>query len=226
MIDPKMLETAVAAFPVLSETSPEQRQLFLRSSKVVRVAAGDKLFKQGEVCRLFPLVLGGCIRVYREDAHGRQITLYDVTPGELCVLSSAALLAGSAYSASACARADTVLIALASSLFQRLIETSGSWRQLVFGLYAERLCDLTMLVDEIAFRSLSGRLAGFLAGTPQEVLSATHQQMADELGSVRVILTRLLGRFEERGWIGLERGLVTILNRQALREFAAQQQVL
>ncbi len=226
MIDSKMLKTAVATFPVLSETSPEERQSLLRSSKVVRVAGGDNLFKQGEVCRLFPLLLGGCIRVYREDPHGRQITLYDVTPGEICVLSSAALLAGSPYSASACARADTVLIALGSGVFQRLIETSGSWRQLVFGLYAERFCDLTLLVDEIAFRSLSGRLAGFLAGTPREVLSATHQQMADELGSVRVIITRLLGRFEEQGWIALERGLVTICNRKALLEFAAQQEAL
>ena len=89
----------------------------------------------------------------------------------------------------------------------------------MLGLFAERMADLTGLIDAVAFHKLDQRLAGALLGRGQD-LTLTHQQLADELGTVREIVSRLLRRFERDGWVALGREQITILNSAALRALA------
>jgi CRP/FNR family transcriptional regulator len=86
-------------------------------------------------------------------------------------------------------------------------------------MYAMRLSDVMELIEEVAFRKLDTRLAQLLVQRGPVVLE-THQKLADELGSVREIVTRLLRSFEERGWVRLERERITVLDPQALSSFA------
>ena len=104
-------------------------------------------------------------------------------------------------------------------IFQRWIETPA-FRNEVLGLFAERMADLTSLVDAVAFHKLDRRLASALLGHgPQRAI--THQALADELGTVREIITRLMRRFEREGWVTLGREQIQITNGAALRELAA-----
>jgi CRP/FNR family transcriptional regulator len=90
----------------------------------------------------------------------------------------------------------------------------------VLGLFAERMADLTGLIDAVAFRKLDQRLAAALLGRGQDI-GITHQQLADELGTVREIVTRLLRRFEREGWVELAREHIHIIDSAALRTMAA-----
>jgi CRP/FNR family transcriptional regulator len=94
-----------------------------------------------------------------------------------------------------------------------------AFRAWVLGLFAERMADLTALVDAVAFHRLDQRLAAALLGHGPE-LAVTHQQLADTLGTVREIVTRLLRRFEREGWVELGRERVRILDSAALRRHA------
>ncbi|MGD0502224.1 MAG: Crp/Fnr family transcriptional regulator [Steroidobacteraceae bacterium] len=188
-------------------------------ARLITASIGDVLFEEGKACEGFPLVLEGEICVSRRSDDGTRIVeLYRVTPGEICVVSAAGLLTNKKLTARGTAAVPSELLLLSPDLFNRWTEYAG-FRQFVFGLFAERLADLMNLIDAIAFQRLDRRLAQHLLGHGQ-VLRTTHQALADELGTVREIVTRLLNRFEVAGYVGLARERIEVLDAARLRAVA------
>lgn len=185
------------------------------------VPAQTVLFSENAPCPGFPLVLLGEIKVSRHSGDGRSLELYRVVPGELCLVSSACLFRAQPLSAFASTTKPSTLMLIAPDLFKRWLETAA-FRNEVLGLFAERMADLTALVDAVAFQKLDRRLAAALLGRGQ-ALQVTHQTLADELGTVREIVTRLLRRFEREGWVSLGREQIQILNSAALRTLVSTQ---
>lgn len=212
-------EAAVAAaYPALAGLSPPLAQA-LDALPVAGVPAGTVLFREGSACQGFPLLLEGSIRVAKEGAGGRGIVLYRVRPGESCVITSSCLLGDAAYNAVGVAESGLRLVALPNALFERMVDAHPAFRRFVFALFAERLAELMQLVEEVAFRRLDARLAErLLARTAQgtQPLRATHQQLADELGSVREIVTRLLNQFADEGLVALGRERIEVVDRSRL----------
>ncbi len=179
------------------------------------VPAHTELFTENMPCRGFPLVLSGEIKVSRNSGDGRSLELYRVVPGELCLVSSASLFRTQPLSACGITTKPSKLMVIAPDLFNTWLETPR-FRNEVLGLFAERMADLTALVDAVAFQKLDRRLAAALLGRGPQ-LHITHQALADELGTVREIVTRLLRRFEREGWVALGREQIQIINSAALR---------
>jgi len=202
-------------FPVLAERADE----LIANSRVRRMPAGSVLFSPHQPCSGFPLVLEGSIRVAKTAPNGREILLYRVDPGESCILSGSCLLGRSDYSATGIAETDVEVLVIPPPLFNELMLHHARFREYVFGMYAARLSEVMELVEEVAFRKLDTRLAQLLVQRGP-ILSETHQKLADELGSVREIVTRLLRSFEQRGWVRLERERITVLDAKALADFA------
>jgi CRP/FNR family transcriptional regulator len=183
------------------------------------VPANTVLFSENMPCQGFPLVISGEIKVSRNSGDGRSLELYRVVPGELCLVSSACLFRAQALSACGTTTKPSKLMLITPSLFKTWLDTPA-FRNDVLGLFAERMADLTTLVDAVAFHKLDRRLAAALLGRGQQ-LNLTHQALADELGTVREIVTRLLRRFEREGWVALGREQIQILNSAALRELVS-----
>ena len=155
---------------------------------------------------------------------GREITLYRIEKGESCVLSATCILNGGGFPAIAEAEGATDVVLLPAQLLTRLVEDNAEWRQFMFGLYAKRLEDVLTLVDEVAFHHMDARLAAHLvrqAGERQKVVTATHGEIASELGTSREVVTRILSDFEAGGLIETSRGRIRILRADALRERGA-----
>jgi CRP/FNR family transcriptional regulator, anaerobic regulatory protein len=217
--DPAALRTLVLErFPALAGLSAASLDALLRSP-VRRMPAGSVLFEAGQPCGGFPLVLEGSVRVAKTAPNGREILLYRVDPGESCILSGSCLLGHASYSASGIAETDVKVLVIPPALFNELMVQHAPFREYVFGLYGARLSEVMELIEEVAFRRLDTRLAQLLVHRGP-VLEATHQKLADELGSVREIVSRLLRSFEERGWVKLERERVTVLDPKALAALA------
>jgi CRP/FNR family transcriptional regulator, anaerobic regulatory protein len=185
------------------------------------VPAGTRLFRENDPCQGFPLVLSGEVRVSRSAANGRELELYRVAPGEMCLVSSAGLFANQPLTARGVATTGTTLCLLAPPDFQEAL-VDPEFRRYVLGLFAARMADLTGLIEAIAFQRLDSRLASALLGHGQQ-LKVTHQALADELGTVREIVTRLLHRFERDGLVELSRESITIRDSAGLRALAAGQ---
>jgi CRP/FNR family transcriptional regulator len=211
---------ALSLYPALARLPVAVRHDVMQSQWMpVDAAAGTVLFDIGQPCAGFPMVLSGAVRVERGSAGGRTLELYRITPGELCVLSTAGLFGGGPLNGRAVALEPTHLRLLSPSGFERWCG-EPAFRELAFGAFADRLADLMALVDAVAFQRLDQRLAHALLGRGH-VLSVTHHELADELGTVREIVTRLLKRFERAGWVRLGRERIEVLEPQALRHFAS-----
>lgn len=198
---------------------PEARRSPASVPAAVRVPAGAVLFDEASPCGGFPLVLEGEVRVARGAPDGRSIELYRVGPGEICVVSASALFGASPMPAHGVAAMASELVLLSPSTFETWT-AHEPFRRYVFGLFSERLADVIALAEAVAFQKLDQRLAAALLGRGV-VVEATHQALADELGTVREIVSRLLGRFEKQGLIASGRGRIEIVNAAALRAAAS-----
>ena len=206
-------------FPALAGLAPARLERLLRESQLLRVPAGSAIFDADQPCRGFPLVLEGAVRVVMSAPSGREILLYRVDPGQGCILSGGCLLGHSDYAARGVADEDVTLLNLPPAEFQALLLEHEPFRRFVFGMYGERLAEVMTLVEEVAFRRLDERPAQLLIHR-RPLVESTHQKLADELGSVREIVSRLLRSFEQRGWVKLERERVTVTDPKALAGLA------
>ena len=213
----KLLES----FPVFVGLPAERLEAVLAEAQAVHATRGSILFDARQPCRGFPLLLEGSVRVTKNAPSGREILLYRVEPGQGCILSGGCLLGHSDYTARGIAEQDVTLLSIPPAPFQELMLQVEPFRRFVFGMYGERLAEVMELVEEVAFRRLDERLAQLLIHRGP-VIEATHQKLADELGSVREIVSRLLRSFEERGWVKLERERITLLQPESLAALQAK----
>jgi len=169
------------------------------------------------------MCIEGQTRIFKTSESGREIMLYQVGPGETCVLTTSCLIAGNPFPAESTAQADVLLAALPATVFHRLMVSSPKFRHYVLRNYGDLLSSLIMLVDEVAFASLDLRLARkLLAETDgRGVVSKTHQQLALDLGSVREVISRYLSEWERMGWVRSSRGSIEVLDRAALASYGA-----
>jgi CRP/FNR family transcriptional regulator len=207
-----------ALYPVLATLPAALRTQVLEQAQTIVVPAGTVLFDEHQPCQGFPFIIDGGIRVLKPAANGRELPLYRVLPGESCIITSSCLLGHVDYNARGIAEAATTLVLLPRALFEQLL-AQPAFRDFVFHLFSERIAELMQLIEEVAFRKLDQRLAGLLLGRGK-LLHATHQQLADELGSVREMVSRLLKGFAEQGLVRLGREQVEILDPGGLRRIA------
>jgi CRP/FNR family transcriptional regulator len=214
-------ERLLGLYPCLAHAPLQLRSAVLADAAVKHVPAGTVLFDERNECSAFPMVLSGAVRVTKAAPNGRELQLYRVLPGESCVITSSCLLGHAAYNARGEAETDTTLVALPGPLFARLMTEHEAFRTYVFRLFSERVADLMQLVEAVAFQRLDQRLAALLLARAP-VLHTTHQQLADELGSVREIVSRLLTGFSEQGMVSLGRERIEVTDAAGLRRVAGQ----
>ncbi len=211
----------LASFPELGELEDEHRRDLLASTQFNRLRGGDIAYRQGQSCHNYVMCIEGQTRVFKTSESGREILLYQVGPGETCVLTTSCLIAGNPFPAESTAETDVLLAALPASAFNRLMTTSPRFRHYVLSNYGDLLSSLITLVDEVAFASLDLRLARRLIAEAdtQGVVAKTHQQLALDLGSVREVISRYLAEWERMGWVHASRGSIEVRNRAALASY-------
>jgi len=202
-------------YPMLRELAGANQAELLATASMMQLPAGTVVFDEDQQCQGFPLLLSGSIRVIKAAPNGRELLLYHVMPGESCILTSSCLLGHTRYHARGIAEQAMEMVLLPAATFQDLIGTQEAFRSYVFHLFSDRLTDLMQLVSAVAFQKLDQRLAKLLASKPSPV-HATHQALADELGSAREIVSRLLKGYAEHGWVKLGREQIEITDRAAL----------
>lgn len=216
---PELHARLLALYPFLGSLPQALVEpVFAQQAAHVHATAGQVLFTAGAPCRGFPLVLEGAVRVARGSQGGRSLELYRVTPGEMCVISTTCLFGHAPLSAEGACVAPTELVVLSAEGFNRLSQDE-TFRRYALGTLADRIAQLMALVEAVAFQRLDQRLAAALLGHGAVVL-ATHQALADEVGTVREIVTRLLHRFEADGHLRVGRGRIELLAPAALRQVA------
>jgi len=219
MIAPATRDLLLSSYPMLRDLPPATLDDLLANASHMKVPAGAMMFDENQPCMGFPLLLSGSARVIKAAPNGRELHLYYVLPGEACILTSSCLLGKSHYQARGLVVEPLELVVLPPTTFRALFSTSESFREHVFSRFSERLSDLLQLVSAVTFQKLDQRLAASLAAKPTPIRT-THQALADELGSVREIVSRLLKNFADQGWVRLGREQIDVVDGPALRRLA------
>ena len=209
----------LALYPALAALTEEEIAALCKPEVTAVIAEGTELFAERHACRGFPLLIAGSIKVVKNTPAGREMLLYRVEPGGSCVITSSCLLGHTRYTVRGIAETPLRLLMLPTALFEKLISGNAAFRDFVFHLLAERIAELMLLVEEVAFHRLDQRLAKLLLGK-SEPIHATHQTLADELGSVREIVSRLLKGFAAQGLVTLGRERIELVDRDGLRQLA------
>jgi CRP/FNR family transcriptional regulator len=208
------------AFPDLAAVDGEGLRVLRDALRVIDVPPGTVLFSEGAECQAYVLVLDGSVRVHKVSETGREIVLYRVERGQTCVLTTACLMTSSEYGAEGVAETPVRAAVLSAAAFQALLDASPIFRRFVFRVYAGRIADLLLLIEEVAFGRVDMRLAQILLAHARRdggaTVTATHQTLATELGTAREVISRQLKDFERRGWVALSRGRIELRDETAL----------
>jgi CRP/FNR family transcriptional regulator len=207
-------------FPLLSSIEDSAGLRALNEAQLITVPAGTTVFRIGDQCDNYFLVISGRVRVQQLAANGREIVLYRVQAGESCVLTTSCLMASNNYPAQGITETEVEAVMIPARIFHEALTHSEGFRRFVLEGYGQRITDLLMVIEDLAFRRLDSRLAERLitlsAGNSQ--LNTTHQALAVELGSAREVVSRQLKEFERKGWIQLGRGTIDIIDLDHLSQ--------
>lgn len=212
----------VKAFPHLNELGEQERAATLDAMSMGVYPAGTVMIEQGRRCRGAALVLDGVIRVYKLSEEGREITLYRVGSGETCILAVSCLLGGVDYPVIAEVEEDAEVAMMPIDLLRSAMLKSEPWQRFVFSAMAESMISVLNILDEVAFRSMDARMAARLLQCDRNAVEMTHEQLAQDIGTAREVVSRLLKELENRKIVQLKRGTVVIVNRKALEEIAGR----
>lgn len=221
------MNTTAEPYELLQRHYPEVSNLLHSTTSTIidctqqaRVPAGTHLFREHEHCKNFMWLLGGTVRVFKHSPEGRQITLYRVNPGELCVLSLQCLLSDEGYPAEAVAETELYGLTLSKPDFDKAIDDSKDFRSYLLKFISHRLGDVVQLVSDITFKRLDLRIACLLGQLFErsggEPLQITHMQIARELGTTREVTSRILKELELQECIKLSRGKIHLVSSEGL----------
>ncbi len=191
-----------------------------RCGQSVVLEAGSQFLMPGAAVEQFALVREGSLRVYTAGSQGREITLYNVVPGECCLINVLCLVSGRQSPAFAVAEERVSAVAFSRATFLDWMNRREDVRAFIFGIMAGRVSGMMALVEEVAFQRLDCRLAAYLLarGEAGSTLKLTHETVAADLGTAREVISRLLKAFERQGAVRLGRGAIELVDRGVLRD--------
>jgi CRP/FNR family transcriptional regulator len=161
-----------------------------------------------------PILLEGSIKVRKTDESGKEIILYQIYPGESCILSIISCLNDKRCNAEAYVEKTSKLIMVPASKVKLWMEKYSSWKQYVFNHYYDKFDELITLIDAIAFKQVDMRLLNKLKEyqiKQGNKIVITHQTLASEIGTAREVISRLLKQLEKENFVKLERGTIKII---------------
>ena len=179
------------------------------------VPAGFKMMEIGAYIKAIPLLVSGVIKILREDTNGDELLLYYLEKGDTCSMTMTCCMGQTKSEIRAVVETDAKLIMVPVQKMEQWTATYTSWRNFVFESYHNRLNEMLYAIDSIAFNNMDQRLLNYLKEkariTQNKVIENTHQEIAYDLHSSRVVISRLLKKLENIGKIKLHRNYIQII---------------
>ncbi len=201
-------------YPQLENEQSEEWLNILNNTQMMDAPADTVLATVGSNCTNFMLLLDGDVRVYQDDENGREMTLYRISPGDVCLMSLNSLIHERPFRANAKSETDISMILFRADEFHKAMKASDAFRMLILSSLVDTVCTMVQSFYDTAFEPLDMRLACLLgrlferAGS--DSLDITHQELSQELGTTREVVSRLLKKLEQQECIVLKRGKILV----------------
>ena len=211
-------------FPFWEQLTKEEQDMLCSYTRPVKYQKGARVHSPTESCVGILLLRTGQLRAYLLSEDGRDVTLYRLFGGEVCILSASCVMDAVNFDLYIDAEEDTEAYCISAGIFRRLMQQNVYVRCYAYQMTAERFSDTMWTMQQVLFMSVDRRLAIFLtdelAKTGSEDVRLTHDQIARYMGSAREVVSRMLKYFAQEGWVKLYRGGVQVLDRKKLQQIA------
>lgn len=198
----------LSRLPFFSHLSLELQNFVQIHARPICVPKNTILFYQGDVCKDILFLTDGNVRLYIQGEGQEEITLYTLKPLEQCVVNTASLVAQNIAIGTAITEMDISGYLLDHESIRSLMAQSPEYLSFMFSLFTVRLASLATLIEDIKFKRLDVRLLEWLNHQENSRIEMTHEQIALQLGTSRVVVSRLLKDLEHKGKVHLERGAI------------------
>ena len=224
MMNDQIFQLCADSFPFWNSISDTDRENLLRSTQEVFFESGTNIHDGGE-CTGIILIKSGSLRVYMLSEDGKEITLYRLFAGEVCVLSASCVLNTLSFDVFIDAEEDSHCVIVGGCAFAELSERSSEVKIFALEMALTRFSDVMWVMQQILFMSLDKRLAIFLLDEISkhggDTVRLTHEQIAKYIGSAREVVSRMVKYFATEGIVESSRGGIKLLNKKRLREIAS-----
>lgn len=197
------------------QSSPELIEKLYEHGIQKNYLAGEIILKDNANIRAIPIVIKGSAKVMRTDEEGKEILLYYLKAGESCIMSFLGGIHHELSKVKVIAEEDTEILFLPTEKVSLFLKEFPQWLDYIFLLYNKRFEELLEVVNAVAFKKMDERLLNFVkmkcAHTKSKTLNVTHEQLANELGTARVVVSRLLKQMENEGLVNLGRNKITLM---------------
>lgn len=210
-------------FPIWDKLTPEQQNKISKAIVYRHIEKGTMLYN-GLDCTGLLLIKTGQLRAYILSNEGREITLYRLLDGDICLFSASCIMNSLQFTVNIVSEKNSEVWVIPPDVYKNLMENSAAVANYTNELMASRFSEVMWLIEQIMWKSLDKRLAVFLVEETSlentTSLKITHEIIANHLGSAREVVTRMLRYFQNEGIVKLTRGTVEILDLQKLKQLS------
>src|SRR5690554_344133 len=189
---------------------------FKSTAKVVSVKAGESILDYGQIVKSMPIIASGTVKVSRMDDQGREILLYYVNVKESCAMTFTCCMEQFPSEIKAVAEDDVVMLTVPNNVMDNWLAKYPTWKRFVMGTIRDRFNEMLNTIDQIAFQKLDERLKYYLQQkakhTGSKLLNLSHEEIARDLATSRVVISRLLKKLENDELLLLYRNQIKLLN--------------
>ncbi len=195
-------------------TDPKLLDRLLEKGQFSTFEPGKTLMEPGQFIKAVPLVLEGSIKIMRVDEDGKELFLYYLEAGETCALSLTCCSAARPSEIKAIVEEKASLLFIPIQVHEQLVDEFKQWKEFVSSTYQHRFQEMLTVLDAVAFKRMDERLMSYIVTKMKQLksneLHTTHQEIANELGTAREVISRLLKQLEKKKWIELGRNVIYI----------------
>jgi CRP/FNR family transcriptional regulator len=195
-------------------TDPKLLERLLEKGQLASFEPGKTLMEPGQFVKAVPLVLDGSIKIMRMDEDGKELFLYYLEAGETCALSLTCCSASRPSEIKAVVEEKVSVLFVPVQVHEQLVDEFKQWKDFVSSTYQHRFHEMLIVLDAIAFKRMDERLMSYIVTKMKQLktneLHTTHQEVANELGTAREVISRLLKQLEKKKWIELGRNVIYI----------------
>lgn len=210
--------------PGWGQLTPAQQTHLSEAARPRAFSAGELIHNGDADCVGLLLVKSGRLRVFILSEDGREITLYRLLPGEICLFSASCMMPQIAFAVTVTAEAPSEVLVLPPDVYKAVMAESAPLANFTNELIAARFSDVMWLIEQILWKSFDRRLAAFLLAEAKlehsATLHLTHEAIANHMGTAREVVTRMLRYFQGEGWVKLARGTLQLTDEPSLRALA------
>lgn len=201
-------------FPSLSKL-PELREEIAQISSIHSFPKNEVILREGQYIKVIPLLIGGLIKVYKEDSEDGEILLYYIKRGESCVMSMTSLMKGDTSPVKGVVEEDAEILVIPADEVLKIAQKYPAWNAFIYELFSNKYDELLQMITTLTFSNKDKLVMEYLRNLVElkksNIIQKTHQQIAQDLGSTREVMSRILKKLEKEGLVKLSQGSIEVV---------------